>query len=530
MADSFDYVIVGAGSAGCVLARRLSDDPNTRVCLLEAGKPDKSFLIHVPVGVAAILPTTMSNWAFETAPQPGLNNRRGYQPRGKTLGGSSSINAMVYIRGHSSDYDRWAELGNAGWSYADVLPYFKKSQNQERGDDDYHGTGGPLNVADLRSPNPIGKTFVDAAEQLQLPRNDDFNGAEQEGIGPYQVTQINGERCSAAKAYLTPVLDRPNLTVVTEAQATRILFDGKRAVGIAFKQQGQDRDVRANREVLLSGGALQSPHLLLLSGIGPGDELKRQGIDVVHDLPGVGKNLQDHIDHVLTYTTHSRDAFGMTLPGIGRILGSIGTYRREGRGMLTSNFAEAGGFLKSDPSQTIPDLQLHFVVGIVDDHSRKRHFKHGYSCHVCLLRPKSRGHVGLQSADPTAPPLIDPNFLAEDSDMDAMVNGFKLVRRILQAPAFDSLRGKELYTADVHSDDEIRDDIRNRADTVYHPVGTCKMGNDPMAVVDSELKVSGLDGLRVVDASIMPTLIGGNTNAPTIMIGEKAADMIKAAA
>jgi len=528
MSETFDYIVVGAGSAGCVVARRLSDDPKVRVCLLEAGKPDKSFLIHVPFGVAAILPTKLANWAFKTVPQPGLNGRIGYQPRGKTLGGSSSINAMVYIRGQAEDYDRWAALGNDGWSYADVLPWFKRAQNQERGADDYHGVGGPLNVADLRSPNPVAGRFLQAAEELQLPRTDDFNGPRQEGIGSYQVTQINGERCSAAKAYLTPVLDRPNLTVLTQAQAQRLLLEDGRAVGVAYRRDGRDAEVRARGEVILSGGAFQSPQLLLLSGIGPAEELRRHGIAVHHDLPGVGNNLQDHIDHVLSYRSPSRDAVGMSLPGIARILTSIPEYRRRRTGHLTTNFAETGGFLRSDPGLDRPDLQLHFVIGIVDDHSRKRHLGHGYGCHVCLLRPKSRGRVGLQSADPMAPPLIDPNFLAEEEDLEAMVRGFKVTRQILEAPAFSEIRGEPLYFGDATSDEAIRDDIRARADTVYHPVGTCRMGNDGDAVVDSRLRVRGIAGLRVADASIMPEIVSGNTNAPTIMIGERAADFIRA--
>jgi choline dehydrogenase-like flavoprotein len=525
----YDYVIVGGGSAGCVLASRLSEDPSVKVCLLEAGKPDGSFLIHMPAGVAAMLPTKINNWAFQTVPQAGLNGRKGYQPRGKTLGGSSSINAMIYIRGHRADYDRWAEEGAEGWSYREVLPYFLKAENNERGADDYHGTGGPLNVADLRSPNPVARTFLDAAAQVQLPRTDDFNGASQEGVGPYQVTQIEGQRCSAARAYLTPVLDRPNLDVVTGAHATRILFEGRRAVGVAYRQGREAKEARANREVVLSSGAFQSPQLLLLSGVGPAAELKRHGIEV---LPGVGRNLQDHIDYVTAYKSSSHDLFGLSPAGAVRLVKAIGEYRREKRGLLTTNFAETGGFLKSRPDLPLPDLQLHFCVGIVDDHNRKFHGGHGYSCHVCLLRPKSRGHVGLAGPDPLAAPLIDPNFLAEAEDLEGMVRGFKVMRQILEAPAFAPIRGRELYTAQVRDDDGIRAAIRARADTVYHPVGTCRMGraDDDMAVVDARLKVRGLDGLRVADASVMPSIIGGNTNAPTIMIGERAAAFIRAAA
>jgi len=522
----YDYVIVGGGSAGCVLANRLSADPDVRVCLLEAGKPDKSLFIHMPAGVAAILPTKHVNWAFDTEPQPGLNNRLGYQPRGKTLGGSSSINAMIYMRGHRVDYDHWAALGNPGWSYDDVLPYFKRSENQERGGDDYHGVGGPLNVADLRSPNPIDETFLEAGQSAGYPHNPDFNGRDQEGVGLYQVTQKDGRRWSAAKAFLEPVMDRPNLTVFTEAQVTRVLFEGRRAVGVAYSQNGREFEARAEREVVLCAGALQTPQVLKLSGVGPAGELERHGIPVVHDLPGVGENLHDHIDYVACYKSKSTDLFGLSLTGGIRLMKAIGEYRRQHTGMLTTNFAEAGGFLKADASSEAPDFQLHFVVGIVDDHSRKMHLGHGYSCHVCLLRPRSRGSVRLRDADWRSHPRIDPNFLGDDQDAQDMVHGFKLMREILEAPAFAKYAGRDMYTAGVRTDREIAEAIRQRADTVYHPVGSCKMGQDEMAVVDGELRVRGLEGLRVVDASIMPTVMGGNTNAPTIMIGEKAADMM----
>jgi len=526
----FDYVVVGAGSAGCVLAGRLTEDPGATVCLLEAGGPDTSVLIHAPAGVAAMIPTKINNYAFETLPQPGLNGRKGYQPRGKALGGSSSINAMLYVRGNRCDYDHWASLGNDGWAYEDVLPLFRRSENNEQIDNPYHGQGGPLNVTYPRFESSVSDCFLKAAASQGLKQNQDYNGAEQEGAFLYQATHRNGERCSAAKAYLTPNLSRPNLRVLTRATSAKVLFDGRRACGVAYYQGSELKEVRARREIIVSGGAFGSPQLLMLSGIGDGDELRRFGIPVVHHLPGVGKNLQDHIDYVQTWrVSGTSETIGVSLRGAGHIISSIWEWRSKRSGLMTTNYATAGAFVRSTPDAAVPDLQLIFVVAILDDHARKLHLGHGMSCHVDVLRPFSRGVVSLASPDPRVAPAIDPKFLSDERDMNLLLKGGQLQQRIIESPAFDRVRGEMLYPTNVNDPAGMERDIRARADTQYHPVGACKMGpeSDPMAVVNDRLRVKGVDGLRVVDASIMPTIVGGNTNAPTIMIGEKAADMIR---
>jgi len=526
----FDYIIIGGGSAGCTLAARLSEDPDVTIALLEAGPADDNVLIHCPVGLAVLAKTHQFNWNLHTVPQPGLNGRRGYQPRGKVLGGSSSVNAMVYIRGQAADYDDWAAQGNPGWSYQDVLPYFKRAENNERGADAWHGTGGPLNVKDLGSPNRFSGLFVQAAVQAGFAVNPDFNGAQQEGVGIYQVTHRNGERFSAAKGYLTPNLGRANLRVFTGARTTRILLEQKRAVGVEFDHQGQRKQLRAAREVLLCAGSLMSPQILMLSGIGPHAHLVERGIATLHDLPGVGQNLHDHPNVVINVRAPGgRELMGISPGGMVDAVKGIFEWRRQRTGMLTSNIAEAGGFIRSAPDEVRPDLQLHFVVGILVDHGRKTVLGHGFSCHVCVLRPRSRGSVRLASKDPMAAPLIDPNFLGERDDLDRMIQGFKVTRAILSQPALAGLGGKAMAEwANASTDAQIEAFIRDHADTIYHPVGSCRMGHGPMDVVDSQLRVHGLQGLRVVDASIMPSVIGGNTNAPVIMIAEKAADLIKA--
>ncbi|NBE07052.1 GMC family oxidoreductase [Paragemmobacter ruber] len=530
---AYDYIIAGGGSAGCVLAARLSEDPAVSVCLVEAGGQGKSFLINTPAMVAAMVSgrPPLHNWAFGTEPQPHLNGRRCYQPRGKALGGSSAINAMLYVRGHPSDYDDWADLGAEGWDWRSVLPYFLKSEGNSRGPSALHGAGGPLQVTDQASPHAITQAFVQAMQSLQLPENPDFNGPDQTGAGLFQVTQFHhgprkGRRCSAAAAYLHPVMQRPNLTVLTGALAERIVMEKGRATGLMVRHNRRRLTLSARREVILSAGAFGSPHLLLLSGIGPEDELRAHGIPVHHALPGVGQNLQDHLDHTLIWRSLRPDVVGFNPAGLMRLLRGWRPFRDHGTGVLTTPGAEGCAFLHSRPGLQRPDLQAHFVIAIVDDHMRRIHLANGYSAHICVLRPHSRGSVGLQDANPARPPRIDPSFLSDPRDLQVLKAGVRLMEQAMSADALAPWRGRRLYPHDG-SDAALEADIRARADTIYHPVGTCRMGRDEMAVVDPTLRVQGLDGLRVVDASVMPTLIGGNTNAPTIMIAERAADLIR---
>ena len=531
--DRYDYVIIGAGSAGCVLANRLTEDPQVKVLLLEAGGKDNSILVKMPAGVGSLIAKQGAyNWGFWTEEEPNLENRKLWWPRGKGWGGSSSINGMIYIRGHARDYDQWRQMGLQGWSYRDVLPYFKRSETLEGGGDDWHGGEGPLYVSKASTPNPIYKATIEAGRQAGHAVTSDFNGFQQEGWGPYQLTIRDGQRWSAARAYLHPAMSRPNLTCLTGARTTRIIVENGRATGVEYVDDKTKAKhvVYADKEVLLSAGAVQSPHILQLSGIGDPEELAKFGIPVVKALKGVGANLQDHLDVTMSWECPQPITAHSLRKGIVKTLMIGMNYAFFGKGMGRQQFLESGAFLKSRPDLDRPDLQVHCVLAVMQDHGKVAVAKDGFTFHVCQLRPESRGRVGLNSADPFADPAIFANYLATDEDRRAMREGVRMMRHVASQAALDAYRSEELFPGkDVETDEQIDAWIRKHAETIYHPVGTCKMGaaSDEMAVVDGELKVRGIEGLRVIDASVMPTLVGGNTNAPTIMIAEKAADMLR---
>ena len=524
--DEFDVIVIGGGSAGSAVAGRLAQRGKS-VCLLEAGGRNTGFNVTAPAMLA--FTNNKINYKYDTVPQKGLNGRIGYQPRGKGLGGSSAINAMVYIRGHRWDYDNWKAMGCEGWGYDDVLPYFKRAENNERGANDYHGDDGPLHVSNQRHANEASHAFVEAAAELQLPRNRDFNGEKQEGFGLYQVTQKDGERWSASRAYVEPLRGNRNLDVRVGVTVQRIEIDAdtNRATGVTYSAGNRRRTVRARGGVVLSAGAFNSPQILMLSGIGPGDELTQAGLAVTHDRGEVGKNLQDHIDYVSSWESPSTELFGDSLKATIRMAKALVEHRRKRTGIFTTPYAEAGGFWKVMPDAPAPDVQWHFVPAMLEDHGRTKVKGHGFSLHACVLRPESRGTVTVSSRNASDAPVIDPNFLEDERDLAVLREGVRLSHRIADAPALSGYEAKDRYAIDLADDAQLDELIRNRADTVYHPVGTCRMGKDEDSVVDTKLALRGVEGLWVADASIMPKIVSGNTNAPSIMIGERAADFVE---
>jgi len=530
--NDFDYIIVGGGSAGCVLANRLTESGLFNVCLLKAGTDNNSILVNTPGAFSAFMFLKKFNWSFNAKPEKGI--RHGdpmFVPRGRGLGGSSATNAMLYIRGQKQDYDQWAELGNEGWSYDDILPYFKKSETNGRGKSKYHGGDGPLQVTDRPVFYDISKRYIDASQQAGFKVTDDFNGSDQEGVGYYQCTIKDGKRCSAAHAYLLPVLSRPNLTVLTHAQVSKVLLKNKQAYGVDVYVKGNKRTLTAKKEVILSGGSIASPQLLMLSGIGVKDELAQHGIDCVHELKGVGKNLREHVDACVLVKSKKTDGFTLSATGLLKMVPDTIKFIVGRKGKLANSILEAGGFIKSNNYENRPDIQLHMLPLLYDDNGRdfKLLSQHGFSCHVCVLRPESTGTVSLKSANYQDAPEIDFNFFSDEKGKDktVLINGMRQLRKILSAPALAQHYDNEVHPGNnFETDEQIFAKAKERLGTVFHPVGTCKMGNDEMAVVDTHLKVHGIANLRVIDASIMPTLISGNTNAPTMAIAEKVAEMM----
>jgi choline dehydrogenase len=524
---TFDYIIVGAGSAGCVLANRLTASGRHSVLLLEAGPKDRNIWIHVPLGYGKLFKDKSVNWMYQTEPEPGLNGRTVFQPRGKVLGGSSSINGLLYVRGQHEDYDRWRQLGNQGWGFDDVLPYFKAAEDQQRGANDFHGSGGPLPVSDSRHPDPLSQAFIQAAAETGIAKNPDFNGTAQEGAGWFQTTTRRGRRASTARSYLRPARRRSNLCVETTALAQRIVFEGRRAVAIEYKQAGTLRTARARKEILVSSGAYNSPQLLQLSGVGPADLLARHGIEVVLDAPGVGHDLQDHMQVRIVTRCTQRITLNDIVNSPWRKMMTGLQYAAFRTGPLTIAAGTSGAFFKTNPRLATPDVQIHFLPFSTDKMGEALHSYSGFSASVCQLRPESRGSLRIKSADPEVAPEIRINYLATETDRTANVEGLKILRKILQAPALRAFTVEEVEPgAKVTSDEELLDFCRLRGSTVYHPTSTCRMGNDPLAVVDQRLRLRGLEGLRVIDGSIMPDLVSGNTNAAIIMIAEKASRMI----
>jgi len=529
MGQTFGYIVVGAGSSGAVLANRLTEDPDVTVCLIEAGPDDRNPLIHMPLGLIGLMKSPRANWLFSSTPQSGLNGRTVSIPRGKVLGGSSSLNGMVYIRGHRQDYDDWSEAGCTGWGYDSVLPYFKRAEANTNMalSDALHGRDGPLSVTNLRDPNPLNEVFAEAAGQVQFPRCPDFNVPEPEGVGTYQVTQKNGKRHSTAAAYLSPIKGRKNLHILTGAEVRAVTVQDRRAKGVTVQRSdGSVATIRASHEVILSAGSIGSPDLLLRSGIGPAADIAAAGCDVVLDLPGVGQNLQDHVDIMLINATRSAVSHGISLRAMPRLVRDGLRWITANRGLLSSNMVEAGGFIRSDAGQPRPDLQFTFIPGRKSHRGRMIEWGHGVALHTCILRPQSRGRVTRTT--PAGRPQIDLGLLNAERDVALLVKAARIARQVLAGSPFGPHGLTEILPgAAVQSDDDLRAFVKAHAKTIYHPVGTCAMGTGPGAVVDSRLRLHGIEGLRVVDCSIMPTIVSGNTNAPAIMIAEKAADMIR---